>query len=427
MVQAMSRLAPEVTLLGVNYPPEPTGISPYTGAMARGLTGRGYRTHVVTTHPHYPEWSVAEGYGQWSRSEHLDGVDVHRVLHYVPQNPNGIRRLLSELSFGGRLLTTQWGKSDAVVAVSPALFASALAALKHKASRRRAPFVVWVQDLYWLGLSETGQGNGVAGRVIKLVEGWLLRQATQVVVIHDRFKQRVVDDFGVDPDRVTVVRNWTHLATAGEIDREAARARRGWGDEIVVLHAGNMGVKQGLDNVLDAAQLAADRNASVRFVLMGSGSERARLREAGAAIPTLEFVDPLPDQEFTEALAAADVLLVNEKVGVSEMAVPSKLTSYFSTGRPVVAATDIRGITADEIRAANAGVVVAAGRPDELLDSIVDLGGDPTRCDKLGRNGRHYRQTVLDETFAIDQFATLLSLLIDGADSKQTTSSPTAS
>ncbi|MDZ8170735.1 glycosyltransferase [Microbacterium xanthum] len=418
MVITMSRTAPTVTVLGLNYPPEPTGIAPYTGAIARGLSQRGYKTHVVTTHPHYPEWRVKPGYGQWSRREHLDGVSLRRLRHYVPTRPTGVRRLLSEVSFGARLLFERWQRPRAVVAVSPALFSSSLAAARMRLLHRGTPLVVWVQDLYWLGLSETGQSAGRAGQVIKKTEGWLLRRADRVVVIHERFAQRVINDFSVPPDKVVVVRNWTHLPPAPDIDRAAARARLGWGEEAVVLHAGNMGIKQGLDNVLDAAQLAHDRGANVRFVLLGNGAEHARLVAEGAHIPNLQFIDPLPDAEFAEALGAADILLVNEKVGVSEMAVPSKLTSYFSTGNPVLAATDMRGITADEVRAADGGVVVKAGDPSALLDAAVKLASDPEESVRLGANGRRYRETVLDETFAIDQFATLLSRLIDGDGSK---------
>jgi glycosyltransferase involved in cell wall biosynthesis len=369
---------------------------------------------VLTTHPHYPEWQIRAGYGQWSKKERLDGVPVRRLRHFVPPRPTGVRRLLSELSFGARLATTRWGRSDAIVAVSPALFSSIAAAVRAKVVSPKTPVVVWVQDLYALGMAETGQGAGRAGAVISAAEGWLLRHADRVVVIHDRFARRIVEDFAVNPDRVTVIRNWTHLPSAPETDRAATRRALGWGDETIVLHAGNMGVKQGLDNVLDAAQLAADRHERVRFVLLGNGSERSRLEHDGAGISALQFIDPLPDAEFAPALAAADVLLVNEKQGVSEMAVPSKLTSYFSTGRPVLAATDVRGITADEVRAAGAGVVVPAGDPGELLNAAVALGNDPARSGELGANGRRYRHTVLDETYAIDQFATLLSLLIKG-------------
>jgi glycosyltransferase involved in cell wall biosynthesis len=251
---------------------------------------------------------------------------------------------------------------------------------------------------------------------MRSAEGWLLRSADTVVVIHDRFAKRVVADFSLNPSRVKVVRNWTHLAPAPAIDRTAARSAFGWGDETVVLHAGNMGVKQGLDNVIAAAQVADERGDSVRFVLLGGGGERDRLRAKGTGITKLQFIDPLPDDEFAQALAAADILLVNEMPGVSEMAVPSKLTSYFSTGRPVLAATDDAGITAEEIRSSGAGVVVPAGSPSALLDAALELGRTPEKADALGLSGKHYRETVLDETFAIDRFATLLSLLVNGGD-----------
>ena len=114
------------------------------------------------------------------------------------------------------------------------------------------------------------------------LEGWLLRTADRVVVIHDRFAARVADDFGVPRDRIEVVRNWTHLPPSPEVDVAATRAALGWAPgEIVVLHAGNMGVKQGLENVVDAARLASERELPVRFVLLGHGSERDRLKGLG--------------------------------------------------------------------------------------------------------------------------------------------------
>ncbi|MGU3357833.1 glycosyltransferase [Microbacterium sp. M4A5_1d] len=419
MVEGMPKDAPAVTVVGINYPPEPTGIAPYTGAMARGLAARGTSVRTVTAHPHYPDWRVAPGYGQWASSEHLDSVQVQRVRHYVPNPPTGVRRLLSEITFGVRSALTRWGAADVLVFVSPALFGASLGMIRAKLFHRRTPTAVWVQDLYSLGLTETGQGAGLTARVMRVVEGRLLRAASRVVVIHDRFARRVAADFGVPPNRIVIVRNWTHLPLAPAIDRATARSVFGWGEEVVVLHAGNMGVKQGLENVVNAARLSGETGARVRFVLLGNGGQRGHLEGLAEGIEQVEFMDPLADDQFALALAAADVLLVNEKPGVSEMAVPSKLTSYFSTGRPVLAATDEGGITAEEIRAADAGVVVPAGSPSALLEAAVALGRDTARADALGANGRHYRETVLDESFAIDRFANLLEQLIRGGHEQQ--------
>src|SRR5690606_36796355 len=109
-------------------------------------------------------------------------------------------------------------------------------------------------------------------------------------------------------------------------------------------------------------------------------------------------------------------LLVNELSGVSEMAVPSKLTSYFSAGRPVLAATDPAGITADEIRAAGGGVVVPAGDPSILLEAAIELGNDKEAADKYGGSGRQYRETVLAEEHAVNAFIELLNEVVAAND-----------
>ncbi|WP_082096440.1 glycosyltransferase [Demequina gelatinilytica] len=399
-----------VAIVGINYPPERTGIAPYTGALARGLAARGCDVTVATAQPHYPEWHIHEGYHRW-RGDELDrGVQVHRRLHLVPEHPQGMARLMSELSFGGRVsLDGHIGHPDVLLLVSPALFATALLEMRARLMNRGTKVVVWVQDLYGKGVAETA-GGGAVEKMMRAVEGRVLRAADRVVVIHDHFRETISREYGVDPEKIAVVRNWTHLAAHEPIDRAAARAAMGWGQEAVLLHAGNMGVKQGLDHVVKAARVAAERGEDLRFVMVGDGGERAKLEELAKGVDNLEFVDPLDDEPFRQALAAADALLVHEAPGVSEMAVPSKLTSYFDAGRPVIAATDPFGITADEVRAAEAGVVVQSGDPGALVTAAVRLGADRSRADALGANGRAYRERVLSEAAAVDAFAAVLGI-----------------
>ncbi|MET4639298.1 glycosyltransferase [Mycetocola sp. 2940] len=405
---------PRIAILGLNYPPEPTGISPYLGSFARGLRKRGLPVRVYTAHPHYPEWEFRQGYGQWTRREDIDEIAVTRFLHYMPSKPDGIRRLLSEITFGLRLAFARWGKPDVVVLVSPALFATAIATIRARLSRRNPAIVVWVQDIYSLGVTETGAGGGTVARVMKAVESATLRAATGVVVIHSRFSSYITDTLGVDPERVQIVRNWTHLEPAPAPDIVKVRARHGWSaDETVVLHAGNMGAKQGLGNVVEAARLADERELPLRFVLLGNGSRREHLEKKGQGIQRLQFIDSLDDGGFQAALASADILLVNEKPGVSEMAVPSKLTSYFSTGRPVLAATDAHGATASEVNSAQGGVIIQAGDPEALVREALSLGRDSERCRWFGGNGLRYREDVLGEEAAIDQYAEWLRSLAE--------------
>lgn len=400
-------------MVGLNFPPEPAGIAPYTGGLASGMSASGIDVDVITSFPHYPSWSFGAARPPRSDMSMIAGCAVRRVRHRLPARPGGLSRLLSEVSFGMRAAAQRWAEHDVLVLVSPALFSSAIALARARFQSRRTPVVTWVQDLYSLGLRETGTGSGIALRLVAAVERWVLRHSSTVVVIHDRFKRTVVEELGVPASRVVVMRNWSHVEPRAAADRMGAREALGWlPHETIVLHAGNMGVKQGLGNVVEAARTAGRRGLSIRFVLLGDGNQREQLQKQAVGIATLQFLAPLPDEEFAAALNAADVLLVNEAPGVSGMAVPSKLTSYFATGVPVLAATDPGSVTRSEILSADAGLVVAAGDPSELIDGVLSLTEDDSMRERQGRAAQAYRAEHLTARAALDRFQSILHELL---------------
>jgi colanic acid biosynthesis glycosyl transferase WcaI len=401
---------PSVTIIGLNYSPEPTGIAPYTAGLASGLVNLGWKVRAITGFPHYPAWKIPANYSGRTIHEDIDGVPVTRLRPYMPRNPSGVKRLAMEVGFGIRSATSRWGAADVVVMVSPAMFAVAIAQLRARFSPRRPRVIVWVQDLYSLGVTETGELGRSGARMMQTIESRVLRNADVVVAIHDRFKRYITSTLGVQHQNVEVVRNWTHLK-ATDIDRTGYRTKFGWGSEVVVLHAGNMGAKQALENVVEAARLADRDQAPIRFVLLGNGNQRDRLVALGAGIIRLEFIDSLNDDDFQGAMAASDILLVNEKPGVTEMAVPSKLTSYFLAARPVIAATDPGSITAEEIGNAQAGLRVNAGDPEELLSTALSLGRDPALSKSLGVNGAQFQARVLSQQAAISHYAEIITSL----------------
>ena len=406
-----------ILVLGVNFAPESTGIAPYTTKMVQGLVDRGHDVRVLTSFPHYPAWRVDPATPE--RGE-LGGAGVRRLRHYVPSRPTGLRRMWFEISFGMRLVLARWGRPDVVICVSPAMFSSSLAVLRAKLRRRRIAIGVIVQDLYSRGIVETGQGGAGAGRIMHALEAWLTRSVDGVSVIHPRFKNTVVDRLGVEPGRVTVIRNWSHVLPAEAFDIPAFRDRMGWSpDEVVVLHTGAMGLKQALDNVIEAARLAEARQSRVRFVLLGNGSQRGRLEILATGLESVTFVDSLSDEDYGRALASADLLLVNERAGVADMAVPSKLTSYFSAGRPVVAATSATSATAEEVGRAGAGVVVTPELPNALLDAVEMLADDPAAAG-FGLAAQRYAQEILSEGAALDEYDAWVRVLHAKANRRRT-------
>lgn len=386
-------------VLGLNYAPEHTGIAPYTAGMARGLS-RDYDVQVVTTHPHYPAWRIWQGYGAWRQNEWDADVAVRRLRHYVPANPTGPTRVLSEVSFAARSLASGVLRPDVVITVSPALLP--VLSARVVAKRWGVPLGVVVQDLYGRAMVEVGLLGDRSGGPATRLESFTLKGADGLVAIHGRFAQTMVDSLGVDPDRITVIPNWTHVQPPSG-DRDETRRQLGWGSETVVLHAGNMGAKQGLAHVVDAAALADRSDHRLRVVLMGNGNQRSDLERRAQGISSIEIIDAVPDSEFTDVLAAADVLLLHERPGVVEMCVPSKLTSYFAAGRPVLAATSPQSAAAHEIQASGAGIMVEPGNPAALLEGLRSLTSQPS-LDQLGQRGQTYARERLGETMALDAY-----------------------
>ncbi|MBX7444912.1 MULTISPECIES: glycosyltransferase [unclassified Arthrobacter] len=410
----VTRTVLRITIIGLNYAPEPSGNAPYTTSLAEGLSAAGHSVQVITGYPHYPEWAVRPGYSGWAKDETVNGVRVKRLRHYVPRHPTTVSRLHMELSFGLRLMFTKWHRPDVVLTVSPALFSSALAILRVRLWPKRPAVGIWIQDLYSRGVSETGTGGRSATELASSVESKILNAVDGVAAIHERFKRHIVSSLGVPEKRVQVIRNWTHLPSAPALDVVEVRKKLGWASEdIIVLHAGNMGKKQGLENVIEAARVAGSRGSSVRFVLMGDGNQRQQLEDQARGLPRICFVDPLPDNDFQLALAAADVLLVNELPGVKEMAVPSKLTSYFNAGVPVIAATDEGSVTAFEIESSGGGIRVDPADPAALVEAAEFLSGEAALRAQLSENALRYRHETLAESTAVahyDEFITSLAL-----------------
>lgn len=378
-----------VAIVGLNYAPETTGIAPYTTGLARHLALAQHDVTVVTGHPHYPEWEVHAGFGSPRAPEWDHGVCVERVGHPVPKNPHGAARVLMEAVFAARAGVRLARRRPAlVICVSPALLALVPALLLRPIRHHRVGVIV--QDLYGAALAETGLGGGAVARLTAWLELVLLQRVDGITVIHDVFRKRLIAA-GIPAERIDVVPNWSHVTMPADTDRALTRRALGWScDDFVALHAGNMGAKQGLEGLVDVAKLAAKRGSAVRVVLLGNGSRRAALMEYAKSAASISFVDSLPAGQFEDALTAADALLLHEKPGVVEMSVPSKLTTYFTAGRPVVAATDPRSGAAAMMALSRGGVTVRAGDASALLDALEWLAANPKTASTLGANGQYY-------------------------------------
>ncbi len=402
-----------ILIFGVNYWPEETGNAPYTTGLAQYLVERGNRVTVVAGMPHYPQWQVYDGYRDCFRmAEQVRGVDILRVSHYVPRKQTALHRARYEASYLLQALTVDGlRKPDVVLGVMPSL--SGGYAAWAAAKRFRVPFGLIIQDLIGQAAKQSGiRGGRAVADLTRRLESMVLCRASQVAIIAERF-QGYLEDLGIDEKRIVHIPNWSHIAKP-QSRRSDVRRVMGWADdEAVVLHAGNMGLKQGLENVIHTARLARTQNPSLRFVLMGDGNQRTYLEELAAGLSNVQFLAPQPAEQFPDILAAADVLLVNERPSVADMSLPSKLTSYFVAGRPIVAATGLHGTTAAEINKVGAGIVVPAGEPENLLETLIRVIGDAQLGIRLAAAGTEFADRYLTPSAVLCRYENWIWRLVE--------------
>jgi colanic acid biosynthesis glycosyl transferase WcaI len=227
-----------------------------------------------------------------------------------------------------------------------------------------------------------------------------------VCTISDDMRDRIVSK-GVPASKVFVHRN-------GADDEKVMPAspqtplRHEWGleDKLVVLYAGNLGVKQGLHTLLDAAaRLAGQRE--IAFVIVGDGGEKERLVERARrlALANVIFRPLQPPERLRELLATADIAVIPQRGVVRDVVFPTKVAYIMCSARPIVAAVVADGELARVLHQADCGVVVEPENADALAAAIVALARAPEERVRLGRNGRSYAERHLSHRAVFGHFA----------------------
>ena len=391
-------------LVGINYAPEPTGNAPYTTDLSIGLEAVG-STLVITGIPHYPWWEKQTDFDDSQTLERRSNLAIKRINHLVPSRQNNLSRLAMELSFGLNVSLREKLLGDVIVLVSPALISSAVVFLKTRLTRNKAKTVLWVQDLYEQGLKETATGGKLSSIVIGIIENWLLRSVDHVVFAHSAF-EKAKPELGGSGQFVDSIPNWSQFSFQPNEESDETRSRYALGTHRLVLHIGNMGVKQGLENVIDAAKEAESQKAAIHFLLVGSGNQIENLKVLAGTCQNISFIPPVSEQELSNLLNAADILLVNEKPGVKEMSMPSKLTTYFQTAIPVLVCSEPDSIAAREIKNHSIGFWVQSGTSTALLKAVLDL--DLVNAKTVAKAAKEFALNNLEKSQAIEKYVSLL-------------------
>jgi glycosyltransferase involved in cell wall biosynthesis len=386
----------KVLLVTTNFWPEPTGISVYTTDLAENLRANDNQISVLTSLPHYPWWKVPTEFSYLGEgiTSH-NGIEVIRAKHLIPPKMNALLRMRFEISLWWNLRRVSKGligkEFDVVIACVPTVAAGIVG--KRISKRLDVPFGLIVQDLSGAGAKQSGlRGGALISKIAHAVEGRALHAADSLVVVSPAMKDLVIS-LGVESKRINQILNYSAKTIASE-DKTSARRKFGWATEdFVVIHTGNMGAKQDLENVVRAANTLIGET-KIKIYLVGHGNQEDNLKALCLGKSNIAVMPAVSDEYYSALLSAADLLLVNERSTQMEMSLPSKLTSYLYSERPVLAAVPRGGATWKFLD--GVAELVEAADPKALAKKIEELSRNQIRLEELAKLGSEFARKHLD-------------------------------
>ena len=391
------------------YAPDLGPSAPLFTMLSTGLVRRGHEVAVITTVPHYPSGQVpAEYRARWFHRTIEDGVQIVRVAVPSVKRASMGQRLMQYAYYQVGATWAGWGQQyDAALVANPALWTwlpfAGLVAL------RRKPAIFSVHDVY----PDVGVTLGIFRhksviQVVASLERFCLNRAFSVRILSQSFRPGL-RALGVPDDKMSLIYDWVDTDLIRPMPRDNAFAlEHDLIGPFVVQYAGNLGLSQGLEHVLTAAQSLAAHD-DIRFVFVGDGAARQGLvaEVAKRQLVNVQFLPFQPRARLPEVLATADISLVTLRRGIGLESLPSKCFSILASGRPMVVSVDEQSETWELVQRSRSGLCVPPEDPPRLAEAILALKEDSSLRHRLGANGRAWAEKHHSAQSAAAQFEEL--------------------
>lgn len=384
-----------IALIADTFPPLRTSGAVQLRDLSREFARQGHALTVLLPSPdQVAPWLL----------EDVDGVQVLRLKAPRTKDIGYVRRTLSEFAMPFAMLW-QFRKSplsrerwDGVVWYAPSIFHGPLAsALKKNGDCKgyliiRDIFPEWAVDM---GL----MGRGLAYRFFDAVARYQYSVA-DVIGVQTPGNRGYFDQWQQQQGRMLeVLQNW--LDKPLQVRCPIRVNETGLAGRKVFVYAGNMGIAQGMDIVLDLAEKLLCRT-DIGFLFVGRGSDSARLKNSAKdrQLDNVLFYDEIDPDEIPDLYSQCSAGIVALDPRHKSHNIPGKFLTYMQSGLPVLANVNAGNDLAQMIRDEQVGQVSESNQVDELLQ-LTDklLSQIDTQADEMSNRCR----ALFEREFAVDR------------------------
>ena len=377
--------------------------------LAKYLIQMGHKVTVIASDVDY-----LSGNKKTKKREIKEGIEIIYVLTLSSVHKSFLGRGLAFLSFSFSSFfeALKVRGFDVVIGTSPPLFQAITSLVIAKLKRKK--FVYEVRDLWVDFARELGVvRNKFILNLLKKFENLLYKKADLIIVNSPGFLPFILSS--ISKDKVILIPNGVNTEDfdeAIEKDREL-EYKLGISGKFVIMYAGNLGVANDIDTILNAARLLKDI-IDIVFVLIGGGIRKDEIKKR---IKTEEMenvivLDPVSKKEIPKVISLADVCLATIKnTPLLQVVYPNKVFDYMASGKPTI--LTIGGVIRNVIEESNGGIYVPPGNPEKSKGAILNYYSNRKLVVLHGRNAKRYVKKHFERAVIAKQFETALLQLLD--------------
>ncbi len=398
------------------FPPEAGATQARAYEMASNWILLGHSVTMIAEFPNHPSGIMAPGYqGKLYERELLNGIEVLRVWVKTSPSKNFRTRMLFYLSYmfnaamAGLFIAR--GRYSFIYASSPPLLVGAAAWIVSKF--RRIPLVFEVRDLWpesAVALGELTNSRAIA--MATRLEEMCYRRAVRIVVVTQGVLAHLLKR-GIPDEKLLLIPNGanTELFIDNNSERDRIRQELGLGNKFICIYAGIFGVAQGLEVILETAQLLQS-DKRFHFLLIGEGPRKGQIASLARNLnlPNLTLLPEKPREQIPNYLSAADAAIIPlRKSEVFSMVVPSKLFDAWSCSKPVILSVD--GEARILLENVKGGIFVPPESAEKMAEAVKSLQASPDLAQLMGCNGLEFTRANFSRKTLALQLITELSTL----------------
>jgi glycosyltransferase involved in cell wall biosynthesis len=398
----------KITMLLLYFEPEITADANLRTDLCYDLASYGADVTVITGMPY-------RGIDEKTRIEYINrpnenlapNLKVKRVGLKAKEKSHFLIRALRYL-FQTYIIYRQAKKEKTdvfFIASSPPFLGIAGALLSKK-----APSVYNLQDIFPDSLINTGKlkEKSIPIRVLRKMERFIYENNTHLVTISEDMKKTLLFR-DVPEDKISVVYNWADISKMRSIKRENNILFSRFNlspDRFYVSYAGNIGLLQNLQTIIDGAELLLVSHPDIHFVIIGDGAWKEDMLRL-IKKKELKNISVFPLQSASEVdhvYSLGNIEIVSISRNVSKSAFPSKTWNIMAAARPVLCEVDKDSELYSIIEKNQCGICIEPSNTNEFVRAVIQLYENNEQAQTMGLNGRRYAEQHLSRQNATRQY-----------------------